>query len=103
MITRYTLSIGLNDKDTKAQRIDTIEAYKIIENILTNNNIQGATIFQTRGLYQGQWENGLQVVINNYSNDNINNNILSSIRDLKISLNQNEIELSETKIKTRLV
>ncbi len=41
MKTKQTnLYIGLNDKDTKVQKIDTIEAYKIVYNILLNNGIK---------------------------------------------------------------
>ena len=34
MIKKFTLYLGLNDKDTKRQEVSTIEAYKIITNIL---------------------------------------------------------------------
>lgn len=53
---KYQLYLGLNDKDTKLQRIDTIEAYKMVENILLNNDITGYTIYQARGVFKH--ENG---------------------------------------------
>lgn len=49
---KYQLYLGLNDKDTKLQRIDTIEAYKMVENILLNNDITGYTIYQARGVFK---------------------------------------------------
>lgn len=53
---KYQLYLGLNDKDTKLQKIDTIEAYKTVENILLNNDITGYTIYQARGVFKH--ENG---------------------------------------------
>lgn len=49
---KYILNVGLNDKDTKQQKIDSIEAYKMVENILLNNGISGYTIYQGLGLYK---------------------------------------------------
>ena len=33
---KYILYVGLNDKDTKTQKIDTLSAYKLTNNILLN-------------------------------------------------------------------
>ena len=52
MIKKFTLYVGLNDKETKTQKIATLEAYKIIENLLLGLNIEGATIFEAKGLYK---------------------------------------------------
>ena len=49
---KYQLYLGLNDKDTKLQKIDTVEAYKMVENILLNNEITGYTIYQARGVFK---------------------------------------------------
>ena len=49
---KYILNVGLNDKDTKLQKIDSIEAYKIVENTLLNNGLDGYTIYQGKGLYK---------------------------------------------------
>ena len=48
---KFILYLGLNDKDTKTQQINTLEAYKICTNILMNYT-EGATIFEARGLYK---------------------------------------------------
>lgn len=56
---KFTLYLGLNDKDTKTQKIGTIEAYKICNNILMNYT-NGATIFEANGLYKH--EDGIIVV-----------------------------------------
>lgn len=48
---KYTLYLGLNDKDKKIQLINTMEAYKICNNILLNYT-DGATIFEANGIYK---------------------------------------------------
>ena len=49
---KFTLYVGLNDKDSKVQEISTVEAYKILENILLKHNVEGATIFEAIGIYK---------------------------------------------------
>lgn len=54
---KTTFYIGLNDKETKQQEISTIDAFKIITNILTD----GATIKgNCKGIYKHK--NGEQVI-----------------------------------------
>lgn len=48
---KHTLYLGLNDKDTKTQIINTIEAYKIVSNILAAD-FGGGTIFEAQGIYK---------------------------------------------------
>lgn len=48
---KYTLYLGLNDKDKKVQLISTLEAYKICNNILLSYT-DGATIFEANGVYR---------------------------------------------------
>ena len=48
---KYTLYLGLNDKDSKVQEIATLEAYKMVNNLLMNL-CDGATIFEADGLYK---------------------------------------------------
>ena len=50
-MTKYTLYIGLNDKDTKQQKIDTLEASKIVQNVLTDTT-GGGTIYSATGVYK---------------------------------------------------
>ena len=47
---KITLYVGLNDKDTKAQKIDTLEAVKITENLVCNI-CGGGTIYNAVGVY----------------------------------------------------
>lgn len=48
---KFTLYVGLNDKDSKKQEISTFEAYKIINKLLLNYT-NGATIFEATGIYK---------------------------------------------------
>ena len=48
---RFTLYMGLNDKDTKTQMISIIEAYKIVSNILASD-LGGGTIYEAKGVYK---------------------------------------------------
>ena len=56
---KFTLYLGLNDKDSKVQEINTIEAYKTTQNIL-KSYVDGATIFEAIGMYTH--ENGSMVI-----------------------------------------
>ena len=51
MIKNFTLYLGLNDKDTKRQEISTLEAYKVVSNILAKD-FGGGTIFEAQGIYK---------------------------------------------------
>ena len=89
---KYILNVGLNDKDAKIQKITTLEAYKMAENILLNNGLDGFTIYEGRGLYKHDsgavvYEKTLIIEIIG-SNDKIINNI---IQLLKVALNQESI------------
>lgn len=66
---KHTLYIGLNDKDTKKQEIDTLEAVKIATNIICRI-VDGCTIYNATGIYHhddGQIviENSLRIEIIN--------------------------------------
>lgn len=55
MIKKFTLYMGLNDKDAKVQKIATVEAYKIVSSLIANR-FDGGTIFEAQGIYKH--ENG---------------------------------------------
>ena len=92
MEKKFILNVGLNDKDTKLQKIDSIEAYKIVENTLLNNGLSGYTIYQGKGLYRHDngditQENTLIIEVL-FTTDDIINKI---IKILKQVLNQESI------------
>jgi hypothetical protein len=89
---KFILNVGLNDKDQKVQKITTLEAYKIVENILLNNGLNGFTIYQGKGLYKHDngsivYENTLIIEIIGSENKTID----KIIQLLKIALNQESI------------
>lgn len=48
---KYSLYLGLNDKDTKTQKVDTLEAYKILCNLLKSYSVEGFTVYNAHGFY----------------------------------------------------
>lgn len=51
VMVKYTVYMGLFDKDSKRQEYDTITAYKMIQNIATKT-FDGATISEANGIYK---------------------------------------------------
>lgn len=47
---KYVLYVGLNDKKTKIQEISTLQAYKIITNVIVANKVDGFTILEANRL-----------------------------------------------------
>ena len=88
---KITLYVGLNDKDTKTQKIDTMEASKIATNIITSYT-DGATIYNATGIYKHEdgtivLENTLKIELYEVSDE-----ALTAIIDtLKRTLNQEAI------------
>ena len=100
MIKQYTLFLGLNDKIKKVQIINTLEAYKILMNLLS-----GATITESTGFYKHEdgtlvIEKSLQIQILDFDN---NLNINKLIEDLKTLFNQESIAVFESMIESRLM
>ena len=94
---RYTLYVGLNDKDTKTQKIDTIEAYKVCENMCADF-FGGATIFDAKGIYKHDdntivIENTLRIEILEFD-DSILENVREFVRILKSIFNQESIAVN---------
>ena len=50
-MTKYTLYVGLNDKDTHVQKISVLEAAKMVMNIVLSHT-DGATIYEADGIYK---------------------------------------------------
>lgn len=59
MTIKKTIYLGLNDKNTKTQIISTLEAYKIVNNLITKQ-FDGGTIFEAQGIYKH--DNGIIVI-----------------------------------------
>lgn len=50
-LEKFTLYLGLNDKDTKVQEISTLEAYKIVSNLISAD-FDGGTIYEATGVFK---------------------------------------------------
>lgn len=92
---KYIAFIGLNDKESKAQEISTIDAYKIVSN-LACKFIGYGTITEARGIYTH--ENG-EIVEEITLRCEFSGADLEAVhkfaRAAKIALNQESIGLEE--------
>ena len=96
-MVKYTLYVGLNDKDTKTQVLDSVECYKIAENIIVND-FGGCTIYNAKGIYTHNdgsvvIENTLRIEIIADDNDGA---IINTCNALKVAFNQECIIVDKT-------
>ena len=103
-IIKYSLYIGLNDKDSKTQKIDTLEAYKILCNIIKKHNIEGFTVYNAHGFYVHQdgtftIENTLKVELMFVDNETID----ELIKECKIVFNQETIIKQVEEVSSEMV
>lgn len=93
----YTILLGLNDKDSKTQKYDTIEAYKIANNLVLSR-IGFGTISQAYGIYTHEdgtpvMEMSLRIEI---AGDELQDKVNGLIKALKEVFNQESVMLSVT-------
>lgn len=103
IMRRITLNIGLLDKDSKMQEVNTLDAYKIVYNIMQKD----CTIMQGMGVYTHEsgevvYEPSLQVMMLDFDNSLTVEYIDEKIEALKIALNQESIAFQEEDIKSEL-
>lgn len=92
------LTVGLYDQDTKQQEISTLDAYKVVNNIVLRFTT-GATIMEGRGIYTHDdgsvvVEPSLQVQLLNLDVDVVE----TIIDELKSALNQESIMQEDTEV-----
>lgn len=100
MFTKYTLYIGLNDKDSKVQEISTVNAYKMIGALVGDCTIQ-----EGRGLYTHQdgtqvLETTLIVQIIDFSGAL---DVKPLVETIKTALNQESIAVIREQVDSRLL
>lgn len=98
ILTKYTLNIGKNDKDTHAQIISDNDFLQIVYCELNANGIDGATFSDGIGVYCGEIEKSLQVDIIDFEQNITPKKIKTISANLCEKLNQNEIITSKTQI-----
>jgi hypothetical protein len=87
----FILFVGLNDKDTKRQEIDTIAAYKTASRIILQH-ADGATITEANGIYTHADGNIVIEKTLKIEISGIDGEIAKSIAtDLKVIFNQESI------------
>lgn len=99
---KFTLYVGLNDKDTKTQKINTLEAYKMVENVITKKT-DGYTISEAKGYYRH--EDGTVTIENTLRIEMlfVNRELVKEfVNTLKVMLNQEAIAVEETNITSEL-
>lgn len=101
---KYVLYVGLNDKETKLQEISTVQAYKIVTNVIVANEVTGFTILEANGYYVHDdnsitIEKSLKIEFLFIDIEIIKN----IIKELKKILNQESIILQTENIKSELM
>ena len=100
---KFTLYLGLNDKDTKTQKIGTLEAYKVCMNLLSRYT-DGGTIFEADGFYRH--EDGTLTVEKTLRIELLfidRATAMSICRELKAVFNQESIAMQEDSVSSELV
>ena len=100
---KFTLYLGLNDKDTKQQKIAILEAYKIAMNIILKYT-DGATIFEASGYYKH--DNGSITIEKTLRIELLfieKSTVLVIIDTLKNVFNQESVILQEETILSELI
>ena len=104
-MTRYTLTIGLFDKDTKKQKISSDMAMKIVSDLVTQTVGYG-TIHNGNGIYT---HNNGSIVIEpsivffvDGEND-LKNKVKTLAWQIKKALNQESVMLEETAVKMEFI
>ena len=101
---KFTLYVGLNDKDTKKQEYATEKAKDIITDIFAKNNITGATFIQSQGLYQyitgeKEKENTFKIELLFVNKKQVKN----AVDKIKQVLNQESIAVAIDKVNSELL
>jgi len=102
-MNKTTLYIGLNDKDTKRQEIETLEASKVVTRLLVDL-CGGGTIYNATGIYTH--ENGEIVIENTLRVEIIEADpdaVLTVCRRIKTALNQETIIAQTEAINTMAI
>ena len=99
---KYILYVGLNDKDTKTQKINTLSAYNIANNILLNY-VEGATVTQSKVIYKHN--NGNVVIENTLIIELLftdKTTVETIAKELKMALNQASIAIQKQTVESYL-
>lgn len=101
---KITLYIGLNDKDSKIQEVGTLDAYKIVSNIIG----VGSTITEGRGIYKHEdgtvvSEVSLVVELLDFDNTLTKGWLKEKVNQIKTILNQESVAVQYQEVESELV
>ena len=104
-MTRYTLTIGLFDKDTKRQKISTDIAIRIVSDLVVNV-IGYGTIHTGNGIYthnNGSIVVEPSIVFSVDGEKDLKDKVKSLAWQIKKALNQESVMLEETAVKMEFI
>lgn len=101
---KYTLYVGLNDKDTKTQLINILDARNVVANILEVDS----TISQGQGVYTHEdgtivSENTLIVMLLDFDGSLDKRWLTDKINAIKLALNQEAVAVATENIQSELM
>lgn len=103
-VNKFTLYVGLNDKNTKTQKIGTAQAQETIGKIFQKYGINGATFIGANGLYTYENTNTMELE-NSFKIEVLFANhkqIKKSIENIKKELNQESVAVARERIVSNL-
>lgn len=101
---KITLYIGLNDKDSKVQEVGTIDAYKMVSNVIEVDS----TITEGRGIYKhedGTVVSEVSLIVELLDFDNILSKgwVKNKINQIKTLLNQESVAVQYQEVDSELI
>lgn len=102
-MVKFTISLGLKDKDTHKQQISTRKAKRKLSKLLFNNGLD-ATIYTANGLYTHS--NGKRVKENTLRIDlyfTTEKKVKAFCQELKVEYNQETIALERVAVNSNLI
>lgn len=101
---KHTLYVGLNDKDTHQQKITTLAARDIVNNLILSSGYDGATISDAIGIYKHSdnsfvVEQSLRIEI--LFGDDVKTNELCE--HIKSALNQESVAVQKDVVNSTLI
>lgn len=101
---KITLYIGLNDKDSKVQEVGTLDAYKMVSNVIEVDS----TITEGRGIYKhedGTVVSEVSLIVELLDFDNILSKgwVKNKIDQIKTLLNQESVAVQYQEVDSELI
>lgn len=99
---KTTLYVGLNDRFTKTQMIPTMKARDYIVTALTENGVQGMTLYTATGMWK--YEDGTLSTENTIIVEVMGFDVpATAIDEIKAALNQESVGISIQEIEVNFV